>query len=437
MDRYRTELSGTGCHVDGDPLDWIHSSLLLCSNQVRPRDGWTLNWLSSIMYQPAYAGHVGSASSSFPVSSPSFWNEAAIVTTPPSKRSRSPTPLIRINDNEEESSSSKRPRKDSPGTALSYLPNRLDRFDEDDPHSYLANPEYAPNRFGDIGDYMRKKEVKVQAQNRDIAIASAAEGLPQIFKDLSFYINGNTHPPMEELRKMILQRGGEVRPKLQNKGWVKFIIAPMLTQMKFKQFERYRVVREGWITESCKQGKLLNWSRWKLQVQGGWEESGRRGLEGFLGGKTTQVSQGSSMVKAEDSDGDEQMETNDMSRLDDQTNAAGSTTPLRSRPSTPQIIPSVETQSLPQSAISRPIPISPGANRAETSQKEKIPANVSRPEGWWEHYYSKDSNEDAGRLLRNQEWRSKNTAERGNEGGFIDGYYQNSRLVNPSETGER
>ncbi len=160
-------------------------------------------------------------SSSFPMSSPGFWAEAAKVPIPPAKRLRTTSPLLEVKDEEKAVPPSPEERSD---TALKYLPNRLDPFDQDNPHAYLANPEYAPNRFGDIGDYMRKKEIKVQTQNRDIALASALEGTPQIFKDLSFYINGNTQPPMEELRKMILQRGGEVRPVLRNKGMVKFIL---------------------------------------------------------------------------------------------------------------------------------------------------------------------------------------------------------------------
>jgi len=360
--------------------------------------------------------------SSFPMSSPSFWTEAAQVPLPPpSKRSRSASPLVDIKDDilanltlpsplPASSPSNKRARFDA-NTSLSYLPNRLDPFIDNDPHSYLANPEYAPNRFGDIGDYMRKKEVKVQTQNRDIALAAAGEGIPQIFANVSFFINGNTHPPMEELRKMILQRGGEVRPKLHNKGLVKFIIAPMLTQSKFKQFERYKVVREGWIVECCQEGRMLDWSRWKLQPEGGWEQSGRMGLEGFLAGKSTQA------VPA-------------IGSIDTKSDVFHDSKPVREATPPTYLAPiaiSAATQSL-LGPMTSTIPISPGAKRAETPMKEVIPAKVQKPEGgWWESYYSKEPNEDAARLMKDKEWRLKNTAERGNEGGFIDGYYQNSR----------
>lgn len=327
--------------------------------------------------------------------------------------------------------------KDDAGsrTCLSYLPNRLDPHLFDAGNAYLAAPEYAPNKFGDIGDYMRKKEIKVQTQNRDIAMSTADPNLPQIFAGQSFWINGNTHPPMEELRKMILQRGGEVRPKLWNKGYVKYIIAPMLTQMKFKEFKNYKVVKEGWIVESCKEGKLLDWTRWKLQVQGGWEETGRKGLEGFLRGEPSQRVKG---AKEESDEGED----------DDMQGPGSAHEQPSTEPPTPQQDPAPATTgptsvnlsavgsgaaSLhlpPALSLSRtaPIPISPGYRKAATAASEGLPPKVHRPEGVWEHYYTKDSNEHAAEALRNSDWRKRNTAERGNEGGFIDGYYQNSRL---------
>ncbi|WVQ99404.1 hypothetical protein IAU59_006537 [Kwoniella sp. CBS 9459] len=417
------------------------------------------------------------STSSFPISSPSFWTEAANValpSPPPLPSSPLARSLKRLRQDDHDRPSSpisddnlfndidldidfavnpngnievKRPRYESPldnsrdsKTTLSYLPKRSEVIDQDDPHSYLANPEYAPNRFGDIGDYMRKKEIKVQTQNRDIALASAQSGIPQIFTGLSFYINGNTHPPMEELRKMILQRGGEVRPVLRNKGMVKFIIAPMLTQSKFKQFERYKVVREGWITESCEQGKLLDWSRWKLQVQGGWEEGSRKGLEGFI--KSTQQlgatqSHSSLKVKAKSPTPLSSEHPVELEELKTEPTA------IRDIPLSIPSIRIAPSQSLLKPHAAPPIPISP-----QKPQKRKphwvdagyveeqspappstpVPPKVQKAEGVWEFYHSKESNESAAKAMQNQEWRLKNTAERGNEGGFIDGYYQNSRL---------
>ncbi|WWD02976.1 hypothetical protein V865_001019 [Kwoniella europaea PYCC6329] len=400
-----------------------------------------------------------STSSTFPLSSPSFWTEAAAVVLP------SPPPFKRVREDLSSPRSDytvfpeidqkpqpvvKRSRYDSPSTSttLSYLPKRSDflDLDLDDPHSYLANPEYAPNKFGDIGDYMRKKEIKVQTQNRDIALASAIEGLPQIFSGLSFYINGNTTPPMEELRKMILHRGGEVRPVLRNKGMVKFIIAPMLTQSKFKQFQNYKVVREGWITESCKMGKLLDWRNWKLQIMGGWEQSSRKGLEGFLRSQQTPTQ----LAKQEEDEEEiEEVETDkskgtipkaawskaseDNSKLEqipkDEELKVKVPSPLRLPTSTQSLLAShpYRTSAIPISPQKAPRGTASPVKQGSPSLAP-LPPKIQKPEGTWEYYYSKESNEHAAQALKNDQWRIKNTAERGNEGGFIDGYYQNSRL---------
>nr|XP_019010954.1 uncharacterized protein I206_04259 [Kwoniella pini CBS 10737]OCF49735.1 hypothetical protein I206_04259 [Kwoniella pini CBS 10737] len=403
-----------------------------------------------------------STSSTFPLSSPSFWTEAAatVLPSPPTnhnKRSRpkfelsSPqsdyTELVEFDEETESKQEIKRSRFDLPSnsnsTNLAYLPKRSDFLNNkniNDPHSYLANPEYAPNAFGDIGDYMRKKEIKVQTQNKDIALKNQLElNLPKIFKNLSFYINGNTNPPMEELRKLILQRGGEVRPVLRNKGMVKFIIAPILTQSKFKEFKNYKVVKEGWIIESCKENKLLDWRIWKLQIQGGWEEESRKGLEAFMKSQRTASQQITDPVKEEG-----------LVAEDDHTGAVtshiltdvGPTTKGEETAVLPKPLSPIRLSSASQSLLApyRPsiIPISPQKLPQIGDQPKKedsspsalsdLPHNIHKPEGTWEFYYSKDSNEHAAQALKNDQWRIKNTAERGNEGGFIDGYYQNSRL---------
>ncbi|KAK8864399.1 hypothetical protein IAR55_001647 [Kwoniella newhampshirensis] len=369
--------------------------------------------------------------SSFPVSSPSFWTEAAtnLIPSPPRKRHRDDSSSdyelgfeLDVDALDQELKpviEAKRPRCTSPDdrskTTLSYLSNRADPINQDDPHAYLANAEYAPNRFGDIGDYMRKKEIKVQTQNRDIALASAASGLPQIFAGQSFYINGNTHPPMEELRKMILQRGGEVRPVLRNKGMVKYIIAPMLTLSKFKQFQNYKVVREGWILESCKQEKLLDWSRWKLQIEGGWEQGSRKGMEGFLKSQPMASQRETASISKEE-----------FPPIDDPLVQQTDKPPV-----TPLKLPAIGRRTLlaPTRESPGPIPISPSKLNSDTEgTTSPIPSKIQKAEGAWEFYHNKKSNENAAKALKNQEWRLKNTAERGNEGGFIDGYYQNSRL---------
>jgi DNA repair protein REV1 len=391
--------------------------------------------------------------SSFPISSPAFWDEAANTIegigkreadgddtdNPPGevkktiKRARfaSPSPeisssplreLVKAEDDLLKLES----KGQEDGTArLSFLPNRLDPHLFDASNAYLASAEYAPNKFGDIGDYMRKKEIKVQTQNRDIALQSADPNTPQIFAGQSFWINGNTTPPMEELRKMILQRGGEVRPKLWNKGYVKYIIAPSLTLRKFDEFKNYKVVKEGWIVESCKEGKMLDWTRWKLQVAGGWEENGRKGLEGFLRGGPSQRRSGVvEDTEEEEEEVEEPLEDTGIPRQSDHA----PTMPIPT--ATPVARSSLITQNQTQTKAPASIPLS--RQDPAVRWREMLPIKDDKPEGPWENYYTKSSNDHAAEALRNSEWRIKNTAERGNEGGFIDGYYQNSRYVSHS-----
>lgn len=231
-------------------------------------------------------------SSSFPISSPSFWAEAATISIPTVDHKRSRFSPVEGDTGETSSGEQdhsplpKRPRNStrSPDHGLTFLPNPQD-IDPDGPQAYLANPEYAPNRFGDIGDYMRKKEIKVQAQNASIAVSASSKTLPQIFTGLSFHINGNTQPSMEQLRKLLLQRGGTVYPVLRNKTMVDYIIAPVLTLKKHEEFKRYKVVKEGWVVESCQQDKLLDWRKWRLQPDGGGAEAGTKSLERFFAQK--------------------------------------------------------------------------------------------------------------------------------------------------------
>jgi DNA repair protein REV1 len=231
-------------------------------------------------------------------SSQDFWEEAIALEPPPA-----PAPATRdegpyasasrrryvLSPDTSDGSSPLRPARSSapPGSSASPLPDTtvsvsfLHSALRSGPitgaQAYLAGDEYRPTAFGDIGDYMRKKDLKVQTQNRQLA-ASAA-GLPQIFAGVSFYINGNTTPGMEVLRRMIVQRGGVVQPYLRTKGSIDYVVAPVLTLAKFKDLNKgggVRIVREGFVTRSCEEGRVVDWRKWRLVAQ---EEGG---LAGFM-----------------------------------------------------------------------------------------------------------------------------------------------------------
>lgn len=275
-------------------------------------------------------------------------------------------------------------------TSLEYLPNRVELLPAE--HAYLANPEYAPNAFGDVGDYMRKKDIKVQNQNSEIAAAGAH--LAQIFAGLTFYINGNTTPPMEELRRMILLRGGICVPYVRTKGVLDFIVAPVLTLAKFREFARYKVVREGWVLECVAEDRVVDWRKWRLKV----EDEGETGLEDFLR-KCEKVVEKEEELEMIPSD----------------------------HPSPPATRAIAATQSLLQPVRPAPTVIEQGRPRMDEVEKMEA-ANPPRPEGTWDNYFVHRSNHHAAQMMKSDEFRVNNTSERGNESGFIDKFYQNSRL---------
>ncbi|GMK58315.1 hypothetical protein CspeluHIS016_0503470 [Cutaneotrichosporon spelunceum] len=166
---------------------------------------------------------------------------------------------------------------------VSFLPTTIRSGPIEGAQSYLGGDEYRPTAFGDFADYMAKKDVKVQTQNAQLAVGSEALGIPQIFKGLTFYINGNTSPAMSVLRRLIVQRGGTVVPFIRTKSSIDYVVAPVLTLTKFKELNkggRVRIVREGFVTQSVEEDKVVDWRKWRLVAQ---EESG---LAGFM--KTTQ-----------------------------------------------------------------------------------------------------------------------------------------------------
>ncbi|KAL1409176.1 deoxycytidyl transferase [Vanrija albida] len=279
-------------------------------------------------------------------------------------------------------------------TSLEYLPNRVEQLPEE--HAYLANPEYAPNAFGDVGDYMRKKDIKVQNQNREIAAAGAH--LAQIFAGLTFYINGNTTPPMEELRRLILIRGGTVVPYVRTKGVLDFIVAPVLTLAKFREFARYKVVREGWVLDCVVEDRIVDWRKWRLRPEG----EGETGLEDFLGRK----GEVTAMEPVEEAE-----------------------VPPSEPPSPPATRAIAATQSLLRPVRpAAPTVIEQGQPRAEDTEIKEAPNAAPRSEGAWDNYFVHRSNQHAAQLMKSDEFRVNNTSERGNESGFIDKFYQNSRL---------
>ncbi len=56
--------------------------------------------------------------------------------------------------------------------------------------------EYGASRFGEFGDYFRRKKMKLQ--NEDTIMRHTVPGKPQIFKDVVAHVASYTQPPPEE-----------------------------------------------------------------------------------------------------------------------------------------------------------------------------------------------------------------------------------------------
>ncbi|CEJ01524.1 hypothetical protein RMCBS344292_15548 [Rhizopus microsporus] len=121
---------------------------------------------------------------------------------------------------------------------------------------------YGAIKFGEFKKYMQNKEAKLKEQEKEVRNRSSQE-LPQIFKGLSIHINGYTQPSATELRRLILQHGGDYQHYLK-KLHVTHILASNLTSAKMQEFRAYKVVKPNWITDSVNAKQLLPWQSYRL-----------------------------------------------------------------------------------------------------------------------------------------------------------------------------
>ncbi|KAJ4482400.1 hypothetical protein J3R30DRAFT_2167635 [Lentinula aciculospora] len=139
----------------------------------------------------------------------------------------------------------------------------LKRKLDGDSHPHDLDPQseeiYGAARFGDFGQYMKRKRAKLQIQNKDIA------GKGGIFHGISIYINGYTNPSIQDLRQLIVQNGGIFQPYLDKKTLVTHIVTNALTPAKIAEWKHMKVVRPEWLVDSANRGVLLSWREyiWK------------------------------------------------------------------------------------------------------------------------------------------------------------------------------
>ncbi|KAB8234989.1 putative DNA damage repair protein Mus42 [Aspergillus alliaceus] len=126
--------------------------------------------------------------------------------------------------------------------------------------------EYGASAFGNHGDYMRRKKIKLQ--NLDAEIRSLTADCPPIFRGVVAHVNGYTQPSLQDLHHLIVSHGGGFLQYLDGKTAATHIIASSLTPKKREEFRKYRIVKPAWVVESIKAGRLLRWDSFRVVDEG-------------------------------------------------------------------------------------------------------------------------------------------------------------------------
>ncbi|GAC72041.1 translesion DNA polymerase - REV1 deoxycytidyl transferase [Moesziomyces antarcticus T-34] len=359
----------------------------------------------------------------------------------------------------------------------------------------LRSEIYNPIEYGDFRSYMKHKRAKLKVQ--EAALLQEEEALLRVQADASdstakqsslaaeieaeggqrsdalkgccIYINGQTHPPYSELRRLLVLHGGDLMAYLDQKSPVTHIVASNLTPKKRIEFKDYKVVLPGWILESIELGRKADWRKWRCDAITGSNSHTSHSMVA----RTAQQQQGASTgvsdwrnldrtaklpkplprIGDEDQDTPWGKPTNQTTLLDrftrtdnqssiapsvqkqsdvvaDVTNPADASTASKGKGVRfgehhliEPVPPLPEEKSLPPV----PEPVTP------TKPKDMIPASVGTDPASKKaalavtksHYASRPSNTHAARLLASPSWRERNTAT---SEGFLAGYFAKSRL---------
>jgi len=139
---------------------------------------------------------------------------------------------------------------------------RIEEHHFDDEHG----EEYQASAFGGFPDYFRRKKIKLQ--NLDSELRAASTDKPKIFKGVVAHVTGYTQPPLHVLHHDLVSHGAGFIQYLDGKTMATHIIASSLPPKKSLEFNKYRIVKPAWVTDSIKAGKLLPWSDYRVLDEG-------------------------------------------------------------------------------------------------------------------------------------------------------------------------
>ena len=132
--------------------------------------------------------------------------------------------------------------------------------------NYTEGGAYQAIRFGDFGTYMRNKRAKLKVQENEILAQEQLDRpISTALAGCVIYINGHTDPPYAELRRLIILHGGQILAYLDQKRPCTHIVASSLPPKKRLEFRRYKVVKPGWVLESCRLGHRADWTKWQCE----------------------------------------------------------------------------------------------------------------------------------------------------------------------------
>jgi nucleotidyltransferase/DNA polymerase involved in DNA repair len=126
--------------------------------------------------------------------------------------------------------------------------------------------EYNPSEFGGIQDFMRRKRIKLQNQDAGYRASFSSSSSPQIFKGYIVSSLGYTNPNSNVLRQMVVKYGGVWREFKE--GGLTICIATALPAKKREELKRMRFVKPEWVVECIAQGKIVDWSRYRVGGEG-------------------------------------------------------------------------------------------------------------------------------------------------------------------------
>ncbi|SAM83093.1 related to DNA repair protein MUS-42 [Ustilago bromivora] len=180
---------------------------------------------------------------------------------------------------------------------------------KDDTKQYLSLAAYNPIEYRDMRTYLAAKRAKLKVQEASLlqeeeallrvqdtrastsgkqdSVAAEIEAnggkRSDALKGCCIYINGQTHPPYSELRRLLVLHGGDLMAYLDQKTPVTHIVAPNLTPKKRIEFKDYKVVLPGWILESIELGSKADWRKWRCDAITGTNGHTSNSMAGKLG----------------------------------------------------------------------------------------------------------------------------------------------------------